>query len=225
MKSYPVLLAGALVLASVLPARAQYVRAKLLEPHDDPVPPEFLTEHSDNGFAVVEGVVGPDGKLVGGHVIAFSHADLAKYAPDAAKVWRYQPATLNGKAVPAVLDIPVWYNGTMVVTDDTLMPLVQAVAYINNNWAREHGVKTAEGIYKVQDEHKLGLIPLVNAPGSDHLTASLEGSPDDMKDAAEFINRYVGQAPFPLKSLQILKKLDAFFVILPKFTPQAGAAK
>lgn len=223
MKLYPVFIAGFCALASALTSLAQSSPPRLNEPHDDAIVPDFLSEHTINGFAVVEALVGPDGRLISGHVIALSHPDLAKYAVDDAKKWRYTPAMVNGKPVPAILDLPVWYNSNLTVTDDVLAPLVQVCGYINRNWARLHGYNTLAEIYGIQSKGKLAAIPLVQPPGTLHLVADPQRTPKDMKEAADFIDKNVGGADFPARSLEILHHIDAFGVILPALSQNPAA--
>ncbi|HEY3755502.1 MAG TPA: energy transducer TonB [Opitutaceae bacterium] len=220
MKQYPSLFVAIVGLwtASVLSAQpaqpAKNVGPKLVQPHSDAVTPEFLAEHNQNGFAVVEALIDADGKFVNGYPILVSHPDLIRYAVDSAKNWKYRPAEREGEPVQELLDIPVFYRGDMNVTDEQLAPLVQLGGYIYHLWLRTHGYTTYDQLLEVRKKPVSG-VTLLRRIQTDFLYADQASTPPDMQAAVPFVNKVIGKSVFPDTTVSVVQRMGQITILLP----------
>lgn len=68
------------------------------------------TEPATNGTAKIEFVVGATGKVEDAKVVAAAHREMGPPALAAVKKWRFKPASVDGKNVPALMQVEVWFG-------------------------------------------------------------------------------------------------------------------
>jgi TonB family protein len=76
----------------------------------EPKYPEVARRAGISGTVILEVVVGKDGAVKDVQVLRAAPMGLTEAAVEAVRLWRYQPSTLNGKAVEVVLTVTVRYS-------------------------------------------------------------------------------------------------------------------
>jgi protein TonB len=223
MKSPPFLFAAAVGVIFPLALSAQNTRPILIEPQAAAAAPEFLMKRSECGLAIVEGLIGADGKCSLGYVIALSQPDLAKPAVESARHWKYKAALRDGQPVPQMLDIPVYYRGDPRAPDDQLAPLVQVASYIYHGWLKMRGYRSFADQMGARKKGVSGVV-LLRRMQTDFLYADKDRTPVNMQEAVPFVNKLIAASAFPEKTLAEVQRMGQFTVLLPLVEKKAGRA-
>jgi len=72
--------------------------------------PSALRNDGIDGEAVVEFVVGTDGRVLSAEAVRWTHREFASAAVDAVLRWKFEPGTINGRKVRFRMAIPVQFS-------------------------------------------------------------------------------------------------------------------
>jgi TonB family protein len=103
-----------------------YIPLKIYQTIDPVFPRYLVTSERNGGEAKVAIYVDSDGKLKDWLVIGYTRKGFGDAAVDAIRDWRFDPAKLNGHAIPAVSELSFDFSATGVVISLDLTQSVQA---------------------------------------------------------------------------------------------------
>ena len=98
--------------APAIPTVANLDRAPRTMSQPSPKYPASLRTDGIDGEAVVEFIVGTDGRVLSAEAVRWTHREFASAAVDAVLRWKFEPGTINGRTVRFRMAIPIQFNAT-----------------------------------------------------------------------------------------------------------------
>lgn len=155
----------------------------------DPVFPNYLVAQKRTGMARIAIMIDKEGKLAGHLVVAYTKQAFAEAAMEAIRAWRFDPATLDGIAIPCVTELTFDFEATGVVVNLDFQGAVESFYAI----AHQRVVYD----YKISTMKEIDRIPLPKSVVSPNYPQVLSSTSDVLKVSVNFFIDESGSVRLP----------------------------
>ncbi len=116
-----------LIFVAAIPATKAFESIRIEQTWQPQMPPSLMHRGVSEGKVVVVVAISAEGKLTDHLVVAYTHEALVKPIIEALKEWKYQPASQEGVAVPAQVELTITLTATgMLVASKSGLEMVES---------------------------------------------------------------------------------------------------